>query len=326
MRAWHLTESPGSYVWGEVDDPVASPDDVTVRPVATALNHMDLWVTRGMPTPPLPHVSGCDIAGVVEAVGSAVSSVAPGDEVVVNPAVSSVADIVTYGNDSPLGRSFQIVGEHRWGGNADRVVVPARNVLPKPEGRSWEECASYPLATLTAWRMLRRARLHAGERVLIVGFGGGVSSAAMAIGLHLGAEVYVTSTDAAKRARAVELGASGAFPSDEDWPVRAEVVVESVGPATWDRSIRALLPGGRLVVCGGTSGSEVSLSLPRLFYKQYEIIGASMGSYEEFADVTRLMGQGLGVLVDEVFELAKYPDALARLSRGAQLGKIVLRH
>ncbi|HET6954812.1 MAG TPA: zinc-binding dehydrogenase [Acidimicrobiales bacterium] len=330
MRAWILDESPGSYREGEVDDPPVGPGDVRVRPVASALNHMDLWVTRGLPRPPLPHVPGCDVAGVVEAVGEEVAgtpgSPSVGDEVVVNPAVAPLDAVVAHGIDSPLGRGFQIVGEHRWGGHGDLVVVPARNVVRRPAGRSWEECAAYPLATLTAWRMLRRARVTAGESVLVVGIGGGVSAAALALALRLGAVVYATSRDGDKRRRAVELGAAGAFDSGGDWPVTVDVVVESVGPATWERSVRALRPGGRLVVCGGTSGSKVELDLPRLFFKQIEIIGSTMGSYPEFADVTRLVDQGLPVQVDEVFDRGDYPAALARLSEGHQLGKIVLRH
>jgi zinc-binding alcohol dehydrogenase/oxidoreductase len=326
VRAWILDESPGTYREGEVDDPPVGPDDVRVRPVASALNHMDLWVTRGLPRPPLPHVPGCDVAGVVESVGPAVTGVAAGDEVVVNPAVAPVEAVVAHGIDSPLGAGFQIVGEHRWGGHADLVSVPARNVVPRPAGRSWEECAAYPLATLTAWRMLRRARLTAGESVLVVGIGGGVSAAALGLALRLGAVVYATSRDEDKRRRAVALGAADAFDSEADWPVQVDVVVESVGPATWDRSVRALRPGGRLVVCGGTSGAKVELSLPRLFFKQIEIIGSTMGSYPEFADVTRLVGQGLAVQVDEVVDRADYPAALDRLREGRQLGKVVLRH
>jgi zinc-binding alcohol dehydrogenase/oxidoreductase len=326
VRAWILDESPGSYREGEVDDPPVGPDDVRVRPVASALNHMDLWVTRGLPRPPLPHVPGCDVAGVVESVGPAVTGVAVADEVVVNPAVAPVEAVVAHGIDSPLGAGFQIVGEHRWGGHADLVSVPARNVVPRPAGRSWEECAAYPLATLTAWRMLRRARLTAGESVLVVGIGGGVSAAALGLALRLGAVVYATSRDEDKRRRAVALGAADAFDSEADWPVQVDVVVESVGPATWDRSVRALRPGGRLVVCGGTSGAKVELSLPRLFFKQIEIIGSTMGSYPEFADVTRLVGQGLAVQVDEVVDRADYPAALDRLREGRQLGKVVLRH
>jgi zinc-binding alcohol dehydrogenase/oxidoreductase len=324
MDAWILDESPGRYHWGSIEDPPVGPGDVAVAPVASALNHMDLWVTRARPRPPLPHVPGCDVAGVVAAVGDDVDGVAPGDEVVVNPAVAPLAAVVGLGNDSPLGRGFQIVGEHRWGGHGGLVVVPARNVVARPPGRTWAECAAYPLATLTAWRMLRRARLTAGETCLVVGIGGGVSTAALALATHMGAEVHVTSRDPAKGERALGLGAVAAYDSGSEWPVKADVVVESVGPATWERSIGALVPGGRLAVCGGTSGQTVEIDLPKLFFKQIEVIGSTMGSYEEFAEVTRLVGQGLPVVVDEVFDLDDYPTALQRLDAGEQLGKIVL--
>jgi zinc-binding alcohol dehydrogenase/oxidoreductase len=328
VHAWILDESPGSYRYGELPDPAVGPGDVRVRPVASALNHMDLWVTRGRPRPDLPHVPGCDVAGVVESVGSGVSGVAVGDEVVINPAVSPLDMVVAHGDDAPMYPGFQIVGEQRWGGHADLVTVPARNIVPKPENRSWAECAAFPLATLTAYRMLRRARVRAGERVLVVGIGGGVSMAALSLAKAMGATVYVTSRDEDKGRRAIELGATDAFASDGvgDWPVRCEVVVESVGPATWERSVRALLPGGRLVVCGGTSGPVVEINLPRLFFKQHEIIGSTMGGYGEFADVARLVGQGLPVAVDEELPIADYPKALERLESGAQLGKVVLHH
>lgn len=326
MDAWILEESPGTYRWGSVPEPEVGPDDVAVRAVASALNHMDLWLTRGMPRPKLPHVPGCDVAGVVTEVGSGVTTVAAGDEVVLNPAVAPIEAVVALGNDAPLGRGFEILGEQRWGGHGELVVVPARNVVPKPANRSWEECAAYPLATLTAWRMLRRARLRAGERCLIVGVGGGVSAAALHLAVRMGAEVHVTSRDAAKRETAVALGAVAAYDSAADWPVKAHVVVESVGPATWDRSVSALVPGGRLAVCGGTSGQQVDLNLPKLFFKQIEIIGSTMGSYEEFAEVTRLVEQGLPVAVDVTFGLADYPRALERLEAAAQLGKVVLSH
>ncbi len=326
MDAWILDESPGEYRFGTIDTPEPGPGEVRVRPVTSALNHMDHWLTRGLPKPALPHVPGCDVAGVVEAVGDGVD-VEVGTEVVVNPAVAPLDAIVRHGNDSPLGRGFQILGEQRWGGHADGVVVPARNVVARPEGRTWEECAAYPLATLTAYRMLRRARLAAGETVLVVGIGGGVSMAALALALRMGAEVYVTSREQAKIDQAVALGATAGFDSsDPQWPVKAHVVVESVGPATWDASVRSLVPGGRLVVCGGTSGQKVEVDLPKLFFKQIEIIGSTMGSYEEFDAVTRLVAQGLPVAVDEVFDRADYPAALERLRSGEQLGKVVLRH
>lgn len=326
MQAWILDASPGQYHWGDVPDPEVGPGDVAVRPVASALNHMDLWLTRGLPRPALPHVPGCDVAGVVVAIGAEVTSVTVGDEVVVNPAVAPIEAVVAYGDDAPLGRGFQILGEQRWGGHGGLVVVPARNVVDRPANRSWEECAAYPLATLTAWRMLRRARLSAGERCLIVGIGGGVSTAALHLAVRMGAEVHVTSRDATKRAAALTLGAVAAYDSGDAWPVKAEVVVESVGPATWDRSIGALLPGGRLAVCGGTSGPTVELNLPKLFFKQIEVIGSTMGGYGEFREVTRLMDQGLPVSVDGTFAVQDYPVALARLEAGHQLGKLVLLH
>ncbi len=326
MDAWILDESPGTYRWGTIGDPHVGPDDVAVEPVASALNHMDLWLTRGRPRPALPHVPGCDVAGVVREVGARVSAVAVGDEVVLNPAVSPLEAVVARGVDSPLGRGFEILGEQRWGGHGGLVVVPARNVLQRPQGRTWEECAAYPLATLTAWRMLRRARLAAGERCLIVGIGGGVSTAALHLAVRMGAEVHATSRDPAKRAAALELGAVAAYDSAADWPVRADVVVESVGPATWERSVASTAPGGRIVVCGGTSGPRVELDLPRLFFKQIEVIGSTMGSYPEFAEVTRLVEQGLPISVDHVVGLDDYPAALERLGAGAQLGKIVLSH
>jgi len=327
VDAWILDESPGSYRWGSIDLPELNRDDVQIRVVASALNHMDLWVTRGMPRPPLPHVPGCDVTGVVDAVGPDVDGIAVGDEVVVNPGVSPVADIVALGNDSPMGAGFKIYGEHTWGGHATFAIAPARNVVTRPAGRTWEDCAAYPLATLTAYRMLRRARVAAGQTVVVVGIGSGVSSAALAIARHLGAEVVATSRSEAKREAALAMGATAVVDSSaERWNVLADIVIESVGQATWENSVRALKPGGRLVVCGGTSGADVSINLPRLFFKQYEIIGSTMGSYQEFADVTKLMTDGLPVHVDQILPLADYPAALARLEAGDQLGKIVLQH
>src|SRR6478609_587306 len=213
MDAWILDESPGSYRWGTIELPALGRDDVQVRVVTSALNHMDLWVTRGLPKPPLPHVPGCDVSGVVESIGAAVAGIAVGDEVVINPGVSPIADIVALGNDSPMGDGFMIYGEHCWGGHATFAVAPSRNVLPRPSSRTWEETAAYPLAYLTAFRMLRRARLSAGQTVLVVGIGGGVSTAALAIARHAGARVVVTSRSEAKRAEALAMGAEAAYDS-----------------------------------------------------------------------------------------------------------------
>ena len=327
MKSWILNESPGTYVWGDIATPEPQENEVRIRVVASALNHMDLWVTRGMPKPPLPHIPGCDVAGIVDAIGSKVTSVAVGDEVVVNPGVSPVEDIVRLGNNSPMGPGFMIWGEHCHGGHATFAIAPDRNVRPRPTNRTWFESAAFPLAYLTALRMLNRARLAPGETVLIVGIGSGVSTAALALANFMGAQAIVTSRDAAKREQALRMGAISAIDSaDAKWPVQADVVIESVGPATWDKSVRSLAPGGRMVVCGGTSGSSAEINIPRLFFKQYEIIGSSMGSYEEFDQLLSIVNSGLPIAVDNVYPLHEYETALSRLERGEQLGKIVLDH
>ena len=327
MDAWILDESPGGYRWGQIDPPELAPDEVRIRVVASALNHMDLWVTRGQPRPPLPHVPGCDVAGVVDAIGSAVTNVSVGAEVVVNPGVSPVDEIIEWGNNSPMAPGFRIYGEHMWGGHCTEATAPARNVFARPANRTWAESAAYPLAYLTAYRMLRRARLQAGDTVLVVGIGSGVSCAALALARHMGAEVIVTSRSEHKRVEALGMGARAAYDSAADrWPVQADVVIESVGPATWEQSMRSLKPGGRLVVCGSTSGQRAEISMPRLFFKQYEIIGSTMGSYTEFAEVTRLVDAGVAITIDQVLPLADYASAIERLEAGDQLGKIVLQH
>jgi NADPH:quinone reductase-like Zn-dependent oxidoreductase len=327
MDAWILDESPGSYRRGEIDLPEPARDEVRVRLVASALNHMDIWVTKGMPKPHTPHVPGADGAGVIDAIGSEVTSVAIGDEVVINPAVSCRKCDYCLAGESPLCKQFGILGEHRWGTHAECVIVPAANVVAKPASLGWEEAAAFGLCWLTAWRMLRRARLTASETMLVVGVGGGVSTAGLVLGIASGATVYATSRDAAKRARAIEMGAADAFDSNEPWPVQADVVFENVGAATWNNSVRALKPGGRLVTCGGTAGSTVEVSLPRLFFKQHEIIGSTMGSYAEFDAVLKLVAAGVPVPIDEVFDgLDAFPSALERLEAGDQSGKIVIRH
>jgi NADPH:quinone reductase-like Zn-dependent oxidoreductase len=327
MESWHLLESPGEYTFGDVPTPEPGPDDVRVRMVASALNHIDHWLTSGRPAPPsFPHVPGSDGAGVVDRVGSSVTSVSVGDEVVCNVAVTSAGSLEELGIDSVLDPSLQLLGEHRWGSHGPYVVLPARNVIARPPNRSWEECAAYSCATSTAWRMLRRARFDPSATVLITGIGGGVATAALNLVTHFGAEAYVTSRDPEKRRRAAELGASGSFDSSEPYPVKVDIIVDSIGPAVWPSSLAALKPGGRFVTCGATSGPELVVPIPRLFFKQYEIIGSTLGSYEEFEYVTKLVGEGLDVIVDGVHPISEYPVALERLRAGRQLGKLVMMH
>jgi NADPH:quinone reductase-like Zn-dependent oxidoreductase len=338
VRAWllHDTDGPGSYRLGDVATPEPASGEVRVALRASALNHLDLWVARGQPAPPvLPHVSGADGAGVVEALGPGVEDVAIGDEVVIDPSTSCGRCPACVRGDVPFCPDFRIVGEHRWGTHAGAVVVPARNVRSKPPSLSWERAAASGLVVSSALRMLRRARFEPGDDVLVVGVGGGSSTAAFLLAIALGAaRVWATSREATKLAWAVDRGAAGGLDSDGafDEDVReatdgrgVEVVVDNVGTATFDRSLRSLARGGRLVTNGSTSGRSAELHLPTLFWRQLEVVGATMNDHREFADAMELVGSGaVEMPIDATFPFEDLPAALARLDAGEQLGKIVL--
>lgn len=327
VRAWLLDASPGQYRLGEVDLPAPGPGEARVDVVASALNHLDLWLREGLPQPSrLPLVPGCDAAGTVGALGEGVTGWQVGDEVVINPSLACGHCPRCLADQSVYCPEWGIMGEHYWGAHADAVVVRAANLVRRPRGASWEEAAAYGLCGLTAYRMLRRARLRAGETLLVVGAGGGVASAALALGVRMGARVFVTSRQPDKLARALEMGAAAGFITGERLPVKADVIVDSAGAATWAMSLRALAPGGRLAICGGTAGAQVELNLPRLFFGQFEIIGSSMGTFSEFEALTGLVAGGLPVAVDKTFGFDDYPNALAHLASGEQCGKVVLRH
>lgn len=337
MRAWYLesTDGPNSFTLGDLPTPEPGPDEVRVRLQISALNHLDLWVSMGLPAPHhFPHVPGADGAGVIDAVGSGVDRVAVGDEVIINPSTSCGVCPACLGGDIVYCRSYGILGEHRQGTLAEYVVLPARNVVAKPATLGWETAGSFGLATGTAYRMLRRARVTAASSVLVVGVGGGVSSAAALLAKAMGARVFVTSRSPEKIAWAVAHGAEAGFDSAGEFSKQVktavgavDVVVENVGPATWDQSIRSLAPGGRVVLCGSTSGTKVELTVPVLFFKQLEIIGSTMFTHSEFAEALRLVtNAGAAPPVDRVFDFADLPAAVARLEAGDQLGKIALRH
>ncbi len=337
MRAWQLhdTTGPDAFSLDEVPTPEPGPGEVRVALRIVALNHLDLWVSRGLPAPDrLPHIAGADGAGIVDAVGDGVTTVTVGDEVIVNPSLSCGLCPACLAGDIVFCRSYGILGEHRPGTLAEAVVVPARNVVPKPAGLDWETAGSFGLATGTAFRMLRRGRLGAGDVLLVVGVGGGVSSAAVVLGRAMGARVFVTSRSADKVAWAVDHGAEAGFDSAGEFAKElkaaagrpADVVVENVGPATWSQSVRAAGPGGRIVVCGSTSGPKVELSMPVLFFKQLEVVGSTMFTFGEFADVVDLVASGaVRPPVDRVYDFTELPAALARLDAGEQLGKVALR-
>ena len=340
MRALTLTEHGGLdrlAVQNVTDRQVEGPHDVRVAVRAAALNHLDLFVLGGLPgiTLGFPHIVGTDAAGVVDQVGSAVTRVKTGDRVVVNPGLSCGACPMCLADQDPFCRSFGVIGEHFPGTAAEYLVVPERNVAVVADHLSWHQAAALPLATLTAWRMVAtRARLTAGETVLIWGIGGGVSLAALQIAKHLGARVIATSSSDHKLALAKSLGADWVLnhgTQDVAKETRAftkvgvDVVVDSVGEKTWDKSLKALRPGGRLVTCGATTGPIVQIDIRKLFWFQWSILGSTMGSMSDFAAMMAVANQGkLVPVIDTVVSLDDGVKAYERLEKGEQLGKVVL--
>jgi NADPH:quinone reductase-like Zn-dependent oxidoreductase len=323
----------------ELPEPaIQSPDQVLVQVRMAALNRLDLFVTEGLPglTYSFPHIVGSDGAGVVREVGSAVTSLAPGDRVMVNPTLSCGSCPACRAGEESLCVHIRVVGEHAPGTAAEYIVLPAANLARVPEAMPWPEAAAFSLATLTAWRMLKtRARLMAGETALIWGIGGGVALAALAIARELGARTIVTSGSDPKLEVARRLGAGLALNhTREDIVTRvrestdglgAGVIVDSVGEATWSSSLRALRRGGRIVICGATSGPMVSLDLRRLFWHGWSILGSTLGSRKEYAEVVELAARGkLWPLVDQVVPLKEAGLAYRRLERGEQTGKLVI--
>ena len=321
--------------------PDPQPGWVRVRVRACALNHLDLWVVRGIPgvtiTP--KWILGSDATGVIDALGAEIPARYPlkaGDRVVVNPGFAIGEDEYTRRGDEPLSPSFRVLGEHVPGSFAEYVCVPARNVRVIPESIRDDVAAAYTLSTLTAWRMcVSRAQVREGDDVLIWGIGGGVAQASLAICKARGARVWVTSSSDAKLARARELGADETLNHnvvDVGREVRARtnkrgvtVVIDSVGTATWTKSLTALGRGGRLVTCGGTSGEVVQTDVRRLFWNQWSLLGSTMGSEAEFDAVTAQLTAGLlTAVVDSCVPLNQGREAFARMDRGQQFGKLVL--
>jgi len=317
---------------------LAAPNDVRIRVCAAALNHLDLWVVKGVPgvriTP--GWILGSDSAGVVDAVGTEVTSVRVGDRVTVNPGVSDRTCEYCRMGDNPLCLKYAILGEHRPGTLAEYLVVPAANVLAIPASISFSSAAAFPLATLTAWRMVvTRANVRATDQVLIRGIGGGVALASLQVSKLLGARVWVTSSSDAKLERARVLGADEVLnhqTQDVAKEVRArtgkrgvDVVIDCIGEATWAASLGSLGKRGRLVTCGGTSGPMVQTDIRRLFWNQWTILGSTMGSDSEFAAVVDELKAGrLLPPIDSEFPLERGADAFARLKSGEQFGKVVV--
>jgi NADPH:quinone reductase-like Zn-dependent oxidoreductase len=324
VKAIRIHEDGGPDVlrFEEAPDPEPGPGEVLIGLRAASLNHLDIWLRRGLPSAPKPRILGADGAGVVAALGEGVDRFSEGDEVVINPGLDEGA---------------RIVGEHMDGTHAELIALPADYVYPLPDGLSFEEAASFPLVFETAYRMLvTRAGLQAGEWVFVWGIGSGVATASLQVAKALGANVIVTSSSDEKLERARELGADATVnhaTGDVVAAVReatggrgADVVIEHVGEATWKTSLQVAASGGRIAVCGATSGPNPPANLHRIWWKQLTVVGSTMGTQEDFRAVYELVASGRAKpVVDRVFPLAEAAAAHEHLEAGRQLGKVVLR-
>jgi NADPH:quinone reductase-like Zn-dependent oxidoreductase len=325
LKAVRIHEDGGPEVlrYEDVEDPTAGPGEVLVALRAAGLNHLDIWVRKGLPSVPKPRILGADGAGVVAEVGDGLEGFAVGDRVVINPGI-------------PHDGRITVIGEHTDGTYCELKAIPAAQLHHLDEGLSFEEGAAFPLTFETAYRMLvAKAALNEGEWVLIWGIGGGVALAAFEVARALGARTIVTSSSREKLEQAAALGADVAVSHEEEDVVQAvkeatggrgaDVVVETVGEATWERSLAAAAQEGRIVVCGATSGHSPPARLYRLWWKQLVIYGSTMGLPSDFEGAYDLVRTGRArVHVDSVFPLADAAKAHERLESGAQFGKVVL--
>ncbi len=323
----------------DIPEPKPAPDEVLLKVLCAGLNHLDIWVRKGRPgaTLTMPHVLGSDAVGVVQAVGTQVKNVRAGDEVVVYPGLScGHCAFCTQGQRS-LCESFGIVGLNRPGTFAEKVAVPASNVYPKPAHLSIEEAGGLVLASLTAWRMLiTRADVKPGDCILIHGIGGGVAVSALQLAKRAGAEVIVTSSSDDKLARATELGADHTINYQKENVAErtrqitsghgVDVVIDAVGAATWPIDLSVVHKGGRIVLCGITTGALAETNLQAVYWNQLTIMGSTLGSTGDLDQMLKAVKvAGFIPVVDEIFPLEKVQEATKKMEAGKQLGKIVLK-
>lgn len=324
MKAIRIHEDGGPEIlrYEDVPDPEAGDGEVLVRLAAASLNHLDVWVRKGLPSVPKPRILGADGAGVVAELGRGVEGLEVGGRVVLNPGLEH-------------GSTISVIGEHCDGTHCELIAVPAEQVFPLDDALSFEEAAAFPLVFETAYRMLvTKAAVQEGEWALLWGIGGGVATAAFEICRALGARTIVTSGSDEKLEQARHWGADVAVNHHSGDVVEAvkeatgkgvDIVVETVGEATWARSLAAVAPAGRVVVCGATSGPNPPAALHRFWWKQLTVYGSTMGARADFLGAYELVRTGRArVHVDRVFPLAETRAAHERLEAGAQLGKIVL--
>lgn len=330
---------PEVLEWAEIPRPEPSRDEVLVKVEACGVNHLDLWTRRGIPGRAIefPHVLGNEPVGTIAALGPDARGLELGRRVVVAPGFLDRFHADRSGWDARY-PDYRVVGHQTAGGYGEFVKARAENVIPVSDRWSAEEWAATPLVFLTAWHMLvGRARLKPGERVLVIAAGSGVGTAAMQVARHFGCRVLATAGSDAKRARAIELGASDAFDhGDPEWPRQAreategrgvDVVVEHVGEAVFSKAVTALAYGGRLVTCGATTGPRGEVNLTHLFAKQLSILGCYMGNFAELKEVLALLEAGhLRPVVDRVLPIRDAAAAHRRLESRESFGKIVLRH
>lgn len=336
---FHQHGGPEQLLYEDVAVPVPQAGEVLVRVRACALNHLDIWIRQGIPNYPitLPHVSGCDVSGVVERVGEAVQTpFSIGQPVVVSPGISCwQCECCLAGRDN-FCPTYRLVGAQVDGGYAEFVKVPAVNLLPMPAGLTVEQAAAYPLVSVTAWHMVKTlANVQPGETVLVMGAGSGVGSMGVQIARLLGARVLSTVGTDDKRERAEMLGADVVINharEDVTDRVRAatdgrgvDVIVEHVGQAVWESCLRSLTRGGRLVTCGSTSGPESRLDVRSVYARQLTIMGSYMGTRAELLEVSRFIRDGkLTPVVDSVFPLSDARQAQERMLARKSFGKIIL--
>jgi NADPH:quinone reductase-like Zn-dependent oxidoreductase len=340
MNAVRFHEHGGPEVlrYETAPDPVGRPGWVVVRVRACALNHLDLWQRRGLDKVriPMPHISGADIAGEVADVGEGVTGLRSGDRVMLQPGVSCGRCASCLSGEDNYCRRYDVLGYQSDGGYAELVAVPAANVISLPPHIDFVTAAAFPLAFLTAWQMLlTRARLTERDTVLVVAAGSGVGQAAIQIARFFRARVLATAGGEDKVARATDLGAEAVidhYREDVVAQVKAltdgrgvDVVVEHVGIATWDRSLRCLARGGRLVTCGATTGHAATLDLRHLFARQLSLLGSYMGGKPELLRASELFFRGsLCPVIDSTLPLSEAAQAHRRLEASAQFGKVVL--
>jgi NADPH:quinone reductase-like Zn-dependent oxidoreductase len=338
MKAVFFTRHGGNEVleYGERPDPVPGPGEVRVALRAAALNRLDVFVRNGIPGVPLPQIPGADGAGVVEALGEGVGDLKAGDRVLLQPGLYCGHCEFCRSGEQSLCVTYRILGEHAPGTFAELVVVPRRNVFAIPPGLSFAEAAAFPLVDQTAWRMVvGRARVRPGETVLVHGVGGGVAGAVVEVARLCGARVIATTSSAEKATAAREAGAELVIDyktEDVSAVIRkhtgkrgVDVVVDTVGEATWMTSLKCAAKGGRIVTCGATSGPNPKEEIRLIFWKQLSILGSTMANDREFHALLSAVASGrLRPRIDRVFPLPRAADAYRRMEAGEHHGKIVL--